>query len=109
MVWLSCPYLGGSVELTEERERHIRRRHSNVRMVDVSDALADPGRVIRRPWRLGETLFAKEVDDRAGGTHIVVAVVTDEPHTDMDLPRHWVATAYLAAALPDGLVIWERN
>lgn len=109
MTWFPCPYLGADVELTEERERHIRRRHSNVRMANVSGVLGDPDMVIRRPWRPEEALYAREVDDPSGGRHIVVVVLRDEPSSDRDPPRHWVATAYLAANLPAGVVIWERS
>ncbi|MBI5947455.1 MAG: hypothetical protein HY875_04900 [Chloroflexi bacterium] len=78
-------------------------------IVLLADALADPDIAIRRPWLLAETLLVRRVDDGAGGTHIVVAVVTDEPQTDSDSPRLWVATAFLSEELPLGTVIWERR
>jgi len=45
-----CPYLHGDVELTEERERHIRERHPDLlpKYRDrVADTLSEPDQVRR--------------------------------------------------------------
>jgi hypothetical protein len=51
---LHCPYLHGDVELTEERERHIRERHPDLlpKYRDgIAEVLSDPDEV-RRSARL---------------------------------------------------------
>ena len=108
MVWLACQYLETEVELTAERERHIRRRHPNVRPTDIADALATPDLVVRRPWLPEETLLVRRIDDQTVATHIVVVVLRDEPRSE-DRPRHWVVTAYLEDGVPGGIVEWQRS
>ncbi len=108
MVWLACPYLGPDVELTAERERHVRRRHPNVSLADIADALATPDLVVRRPWLPDETLLVNEIDDRTGATHIVIVVLRDESRSE-DTPRHWVVTAYVEDGVPWGIVEWQRS
>lgn len=109
MVWLPCPFFGVDVELRAERGRHASGRHTNVGHDVIAAVLATPELVIERPWRLDETLLVRIIDEPGAATHIVVAVVRDEPRTDFDRPRHWVVTAYRAAALPSGIVIWQAN
>jgi hypothetical protein len=109
VAWLGCPYLDDDVELTPERQRHIGRRHPSVSMEAIADTLASPVAAVRRPWLPDETLLIKEIDAGAGAKHIVVVVVRDEPQTEFDRPRHWVVTAYLAEALPGGVVEWQRS
>ncbi len=108
MVWLTCQYLGSDVELTAERERHIRRRHPNVRPTAIADVLSNPDLVVRRPWLSDETLFVKEIDDGQGTKHIVVVVLRDESERG-DWPRHWVVIAYVADDVPGGIVEWQRS
>ena len=106
MALLSCPYLGGDVELTEEREQHIRERHPDLLPAyrhQLGPTLADPDQV-RRSARLANTrLFSRWFDNIRGGKHLVV-VVLSEPSG-----RHWMVTAYLARKLAEGVAEWKRN
>ena len=109
MVWLPCPYLGRDVELTAERERHIRRRHSDLlpdNRPELLATLADPDFVMERPWSPSEVMLGRRSVD--GALHVVVVVNEDDPSDDDAAGRLWVLTAYLAAELPDGLVRWLR-
>jgi hypothetical protein len=108
-VWLICPYLGAEVEFTLERVQHDGRRHGNVDVAAIALALQDPDRVVLRPWIRNQVLFVRSIDEPSQDRHIVVVVVRDEPRTDIESPRQWVITAYLARALPVGIVEWERN
>ncbi len=108
MAILSCPYLGGAVELSEEREQHIRRRHPDL-LPDHRDcivaAVADPDQV-RRSLRVGNVvLLTKWFSDLRGGKH-VVAVVVDDRGRGL---RPWIITAYLARKLAEGDVEWRKS
>ena len=108
MVWLACDYLDVDVELTPERQRHAQRRHG-LDEGAMRAVLADPDIVVQRPWLPDEFLLVRVIDDPADATHIVVAVVRDEPASETSQPRHLVATAYRALAAPMGVVIWEKS
>jgi len=106
MTHLSCPYLGRDVELTEEREQHIRERHPDLLPAyrnQLGQTLADPDQV-RRSVRLANArLFSRWFDNIRGGKHLVT-VILSEPSG-----RHWMVTAYLARKLAEGVVEWKRN
>jgi len=113
VTWLPCPYLGGEVELTEERQRHISLQHPDLwpahsELVGLT-ALA-PDSVQARAWAPGELLLVRRFDDLPGEPHIVVVVVLGEPPNDVDPPRNWIVTAYLSYedSVP-GDVIWQAN
>ena len=60
--FFTCPYLGTDVELTEERERHIKLRHvtlSSALTVLVGRALSDPDAVAKREGRTAELGFIR--------------------------------------------------
>lgn len=108
MTRFPCPHLGGEVELTEERERHIAERHPDLLPAYrdlIGTTLAEPDQV-RRSARFGSAhLFLRWYTDVRGGRHVVVVVVSDPaPHG-----RHWVITAYMARRLAEGAVEWQRN
>ena len=108
MIRFSCPYLGGDVELSEERERHIGERHPDLlpeHRERLATTLAEPDEV-RRSARFGEArLFSRWYDDVRQGKHVVVVVVSDSgPNA-----RHWVVTAYLARKLIPGQTEWKRS
>ena len=110
MAWLPCPYLGREVELTAERERHIRRKHPGVlpdRRQDFVRTLADPDLIIVRAWSPSQTMLVRELPE--GEWHIVAVVNEDEPVDDLSAGRAWVLTSYLATDLPSGLVTWQRE
>ena len=96
VTWFECPYLGGRVEFTGERERHVRRRHREVvgdGLTGVRLTLLDPDAVYRRLWRPTELLFWKAFDEPTPGKQIVVVTVEEEPSFERpDSSRHWVAT-----------------
>ena len=103
----SCPYLGGEVELNDERKRHIGERHPEL-LPKIRDriraTLAEPDEV-RRSARSGNArLLSRWFDDIMGGKHVVVVVVSEAR------PRRlWVITAYVVSKLWQGAVEWTRN
>ena len=103
-----CPYLKGDVELTEERERHIAERHPDLlpeHRGRIAETLARPDQ-IRRSARFGSArLFSRWYTDVRRGKHVVVVVVSERGPRE----RHWVITAYMARALAEGDVEWERD
>ncbi len=108
MTRFPCPYLGGEVELTDEREQHIAQNHPDLlpeHSERVADTLADPDEV-RRSSRIGNArLFSRWSDAVRGGKHVVVVVVTDKDPAS----RNWIVTAYIARRLAEGAVEWKRS
>jgi hypothetical protein len=107
MTRFSCQYLGGEVELSEERERHIAAGHPDLlpehREV-IATTLADPDQ-IRSSKRFGSArLFSRWYTDLRDGKHVVVVVV-GEP-TD---GRRWIIPAYIARKLAGGTSEWQRS
>jgi hypothetical protein len=102
-----CPYLGGNVELSDEREAHITERHPDLLPVYrdlIRDTLAKPDEV-RRSERLGNSrMFSRYYADVLEGKHIVVIVVSE-----VAPDRHWIATSYIARRLSGGIPEWKRN
>ena len=103
-----CPYLGGTVELTEERRLHIVARHPDLLPL-LSDYLAltveDPDEV-RRDNRFPETrLFSRWFEVAGRARFVVVAVVSDSGAER----RHWIVTAYWARRLVQGATEWKRD
>jgi hypothetical protein len=108
MAFLPCPYLGADVELSEERERHVRNRHPDLlpthreRMIE---AVADPDQV-RRSARVGNAkLFSKWHTDLRGGNYVVVVVVSDPGQKTPP----WIITAYIARKLKEGEIEWRKS
>jgi hypothetical protein len=106
MTRLPCPYLKGEVELTEEREWHIRERHPDLLPEwrdQIALTLADPD-IVRRSSRMANArIFSRWFDKIKGGSHAVVVVVSELTG------RHWVITAYLARRLVEGALEWKRS
>ena len=108
MARFPCPYLGGEVELTDERERHIAETHPDLlpeHRDRIVGTLADPDRVRRSARFATARLFERWYDDLRGGKHVVVVAVTENGPTG----RHWIVTAYLARKLAEGEVEWKRS
>jgi len=108
MALFSCPRLGTEVELSEERERHIRDHHPDLlpehrqRMIET---VGDPDQ-IRRSSRAGNAkLFTKWFADLRGGKYVVVVVVSDQGRR----AHSWIITAYMARKLAEGEIEWERS
>lgn len=107
MTQLPCPYLHAAVELTDEREAHIREKHPELlpqhrdRLIQT---LADPDDVRRDARFPNSLLFSHWFPDVKGGKFVVVVVVADPAPAD----RHWIVTAYVARQLSGGIVEWTR-
>jgi hypothetical protein len=103
----SCPYLGGEVELSEEREQHISETHPGMLpeyVEQLSETLADPD-VIRSSDRdVTALLFSKWFSTIRTGRFLVVVVVSQT-----EINRHWIITAYTARKITGGTIIWEKN
>jgi len=108
MALFSCPYLGGQVELTDERERHIAKQHPDLlpeHGQKIADTLAKPDKV-RRSTRIANAwLLSRWFDTLRGGKHVVVAVVSQYSSPR----RYWIITAYVARRLTGGELVWKRN
>jgi hypothetical protein len=106
MTRFSCPYLKAEVELTEERERHIRERHPDLLPQGrdrIAQTLAEPDQVRRSVRMANARLFSRWFDMMKGGRYAVVVVVSETTGRD------WVITAYQAKRLAEGAVEWERS
>ena len=103
-----CPWLHGEVELTVERELHIRERHPDLlpaHRTRIIEALADPD-VVRRSHRSPTAhLFSRWYSDIRQGRHIVVVVQGDAGASG----RHWIVSAYTTRRLASGELEWHRS
>lgn len=107
MVKLPCPYLSADVELTDERETHIRDKHPDLLPAHqhyLAQTLLDPDEVRRDGRFPNSQLFSRWFPEVKGGKFIVVVVVIDPAPAD----RYWIVTAYLARQLSGGHVVWKR-
>jgi hypothetical protein len=105
---LECPYLGSTVELTDERAQHIASNHPELlpgHFDRIEAALAAPTQVRRSARFVNARLFARWYDDSRMGKHVVVVVVSDAGPP----VRHWVVTAYVARKLAEGVVEWPTS
>jgi hypothetical protein len=106
--WFDCPYLGGEVELTDERERHIHERHADLipGLEDlVGGTLLGPDAIhpsASYPTRL---LFSRWYSELLGGKYVLVAVET-QPVEPM---RYWIVTAHMLRKPVPGEAIWRRS
>jgi hypothetical protein len=101
-----CPYLNSPVELTDEREQHIRRFHPEVLTPGrnlIGNTLRAP-ELIRRDLNdpAATRLFSRWYDQVRGGRHVVVGVVT-EPG------RAWIVTAFTAEWIEERDIEWTRS
>jgi hypothetical protein len=103
-----CPWLRSEVELTAERELHIRERHPDLlptHRARITEVLADPD-IVRRSHRSPAAhLFSRWYSDIRQGRHIVV-VVQGGPGASR---RHWIITAYTTRRLASGELEWHRG
>jgi hypothetical protein len=100
-----CPYLDAQIQLTDEREGHIRRLHPEVLTPGrnlIAGALSDPD-LIRRDLRepASTLLFPRWHDQLRGGRHVIVSVVSE-------VDRHWIVTAFSAQWVEERDIEWER-
>ena len=103
MEHFQCPYLGGVVELTDERERHIRNRHSDLLPVYreyIALTLATPDHVQISPGDAEVRLFTRWYSDLDKYVVVVVLIRTK--------PRYWIVTARIARRPATGETEWKR-
>ena len=97
-----CPYLSAYVELSNERERHIGENHPDLfpeYKEEIVEVIGKPDRVRISERIKSARLFSRWFDNKRGGKHIVVVVMTDiQPRK-----RHWIATAYITRRLSQGV------
>ena len=108
MELLSCPYLGGTVELTAERQQHILSQHPDLLpdyFAQLVETVADPDEVRSDICFPATRLFARWFTNVKGGKFVIVAVVSDPPPQK----RYWIGTAYLSRKLAQGVSEWKRN
>ncbi|OGK97798.1 MAG: hypothetical protein A3D33_03945 [Candidatus Rokubacteria bacterium RIFCSPHIGHO2_02_FULL_73_26] len=104
---LPCPYLGGDVEWTEEREHHIATRHPELVPTHrdrVVATLADPDEVRRHAEYTDTRLFVRWFGELMGGKNVVVATVST---LGPDV-RHWIVTAWMTGRPAKGELEWKR-
>ena len=99
-----CPYLGGAVELSDNRERHIQTDHSGLPL-DVfnyiAGTLASPDLILRKRPTDGTIRFYRWYYDL--NKYMVVVVVVDEA-----TPRYWIVTAFVSHRIQRGETLWRR-
>jgi len=105
----ACPYLGGVVELTDEREAHIRTRHAdmlpNLDELVVGQTLADPDAVHASAEYEDRRLFSRWYDDLRGRKYVLVVVSAGT----VESTRHWIVTAHMLRKPVPGEAIWRRS
>jgi hypothetical protein len=104
-----CPYLGGHVELTSERERHIAIGHPDLlpeHLSCISDTVLEPD-CVRRDIRFSNTwLLNRWFPHLRGGKHVVVVVASEAGGHE----RRWIVTAYLTRRLAHGAILeWTKD
>jgi hypothetical protein len=107
MTRFPCPYLGGGVELTDQREQHIAETDPGVlpeHQERIADTLANPDQVLRSSRSSDARLFAHWYNDPRGGKYVVVVMSDPAPAV-----RHWVITANIPRRLTGGRIEWTRN
>jgi hypothetical protein len=108
MAFFPCPHLNTSVELSEDRERHICSHHPDLlpqHRKRIIEAIGDPDQ-IRRSSRDGNAkLFTKWFSDLRGGKYVVAVVICNSGH----LKKPWMITAYMARKLAEGEIEWEKS
>jgi len=103
-----CSYLGGDVELSNERKAHIALNHPDLLpeyLSQVGQTIADPD-LVRISARMSTArLFYRWFADIRGGKHLVVVVVSESAPKE----RHWIITAYVTRRVAKGGVEWTKN
>jgi hypothetical protein len=104
--YFECPYLGVRIELTDEREDHIRQYHPEVHTRGrnlIGRTLSDPD-LVRRDLRdpAHTRLFSRWYDQVRGGRHVIVSVVSE-------VGRNWIVTAFTVESVEERDIEWIRN
>lgn len=104
MELFQCPYLGSSVELSENREQHILARHADLfpqHRDYIAGTLASPDLVVRKIPDDNTVLFHRWF--YGNWNKYVIVVVVMEPD------RKWVVTAFPSHRPYRGETLWQRN
>ncbi len=108
MLNFHCPYLGGDIELTEERLQHILETHPELSLIYesvISQTLEDPEQVRRSSRFENSLLFTRWFDNIRNGKYVVVVVITNTESST----RNWIITSYIARKLTGGTIEWQKN
>ena len=100
---LPCPFLGGTVEVTDERYGHVLARHEDFALVycdRAGETIQDPDFVIERDQDRGAVMLYRWYDDI--DKYVMVAVRSDQGE------RHWLATAYMTRDVARGMLLWAK-
>ena len=98
-----CPFLGGPVELNNERGRHIAEKHPQLlpnRPEYIATTLADPDLILPKAADDDTILFYRWFYDL--DKYAMVAVVNHPA-------RDWIITAFVTRRLQIGETIWQRR
>jgi hypothetical protein len=107
MTTISCPYLAVEVELSADRERHIREHHPDLlpeHRGHIIETVGDPDEVGGSARAANAKLFTKWFVDLRGGKYVVVVVGDPARET-----QPWIVTAYLARNLAGGEIEWQKR
>ncbi len=99
-----CPYLGGAVELSDDRERHITYRHADLLpylLEYVAGTLASPDLILRKRPTDNDIQFYRWY--YGNWNKYVVVVVVKDPG------RNWIITAFPSDRVPRGELLWQRS
>jgi hypothetical protein len=87
--YFECPYLGGEVELTDERRQHIRRERGGLAdetLGRLRAAIRDPDTVLSRRRDPSERLLARQ--EPGGVPGITVVIIASESRVRTSEMRH---------------------
>lgn len=105
--YFTCSYLGGDVELSDEREQHITETHPGTLpeyLAQLAETLADPDQIRQSDRDTSAFLFSKWFATIRTGRYLVVVIVNQsEP------ARCWIITTYTARKLAGGKLIWTKT
>jgi hypothetical protein len=104
-----CPFLGGTVEYTDERQDHVLQAHPELgqdHAERIAETLLQPDEIRRSRRSRNAKLFSKWHKDLWGGKHLVVVVVSDFAPPQV---RHWIVTAYLTRGLAEMEAEWKQG
>jgi hypothetical protein len=106
--YFPCPWLGGEVEFTDERERDIPGGHPDLvpeHRDKLAEVLRDPDTIRRSARAASAHVFSRWYTALRQGRHVAVIVISDAA-----LPaRPWIITAYMTRRLAPGGIEWERR
>jgi hypothetical protein len=109
MALFLCPYLGQSVELTDERRIHIAERHPGILPIyepQLIETMAIPDTIHKSKYDEAALIFSKWFDNISSGRYLIAIVVQSE---SKELPRVWMITVYTSKKIPKGAILWKND